>query len=160
MTLKKIGRRKLKEGIRIAFQRDDAIFDFYDPTANVKDLEGIVQDVYGKIKRQQKTDKLEYFGIFEGEDFIGYSVTGENFLYSFGINVAWRQKEILLQWWEAIKILMNKDFAILLYNRNKRAIEFLLKNNCELEKEENGITYLISYECQHLSAEQSDLLKQ
>lgn len=149
VTLRQIGKRKLKEGIGTAFEGDEAIFDFYDPTVNVKDLDGIVKDIYGKIKRQQKTDKLTYFGIFEGRDFIGYSVVGENFLYSFGVNVGWRKKEVLLQWWKVIKKQMNQDFAILLWSRNKRAIQFLIKNDCEIEKEANGITYLISYGCQH-----------
>lgn len=149
VTLKPISDDELEAAIRVAFEGDEAIYEYYDPNVPVASLEEIVRDVSRKIKAVQATDFLQNWGIFEGEKLIGYSVTGENFLFSFGVNIRYRKREILQEWWKQIKELMKQDFAVLLYSRNSRAIQFLLKNGCEIEREEDGITYLISYEqCQ------------
>lgn len=149
VEIKPISDDELEKAIRVAFEGDEAIYDYYDPNVPVVNLEEIVRDVSRKIKAVQVTDFLQNWGIFEREKLIGYSVTGENFLFSFGVNIHYRKREFLQQWWKQIKQLMKHDFAVLLYSRNSRAIEYLLKNDCEIEKEEEGITYLISYErCQ------------
>lgn len=149
VKIKPISDDKLEEVIRIAFEGDEAIYEYYDPNVSVVSLEEIVRDVSRKIKAVQGTDFLQNWGIFEEEKLIGYSVMGENFLFSFGINIRYRKGDILQEWWKQIKELMKQDFAVLLYSRNSRAIQYLLKNGCEIEREEDGITYLISYEqCQ------------
>lgn len=88
---------------------------------------------------------LRFFKVMFNEIIIGFTVVdfGKNILFSFGINVKYRTKEILIEWIEEIKVLLNGLVRVLLWKQNKRAIEFLKKNAFEVSNETDIIVYLM-----------------
>lgn len=77
-------------------------------------------------------DKVEYYGIYLDGKTIGFTVVGENFLLSFGINIQYRTKEIVMQWWNMVCMMLNKAFVTWLFKKNTRAIDFCKRNGMEV----------------------------
>lgn len=88
---------------------------------------------------------LTYFKVKNEDKIIGFTVVdfGKNILYSFGINVQFRTKEIVTSWIENVKSMLMGLVRCALWNKNKRAIDFLLKNGFEVSDKTIEITYLI-----------------
>lgn len=122
-----------------AFLGDEKIYEFFDPTATVKNHDDIINNVSDKI--------LEYEDLFEGFAFHGfdngYVCYMPGMLFSFGINVSERKTNRL---WDEITKCLNGDFVCLLWSKNTRAINWLVKNGVviedEFEYENNKITKL------------------
>lgn len=80
---------------------------------------------------------------------IGFTVLmkegqGARLLYSFGINIAWRRKEVLLEWLKAVeKEFGDKRYGVSLYLVNSRAINFFKKNGFVNEKVVNNQQILL-----------------
>lgn len=120
--------------IYAAFEGDDEIGENCDPNNDDKSQAGVVEDVYKKI--------LQYEELFYGR-FITLSKDGEEagFVYclpellvSFGVGKKHRTKEFLPTVFEMIKATAGESFDAYMWERNKRAIEWLKR--CGMEQEE------------------------
>ena len=68
-----------------------------------------------------------------GSTSIGFTVTLENeepphILFSFGININYRDRKTNAKWLEQVKAHLGKIVCVTLHNNNTRAINYLVKN--------------------------------
>ncbi len=125
----------------LAFQDDEELLAKLTPVAN---------DTLGHLVERCHENILEMFNgavyadsvkaayRIELEDrdvktIIGYMVTAKtqdvpNELYSFGINIHYRSRKIVLKWMEETKKLLGDSFWVSLYKQNSRAINFFERN--------------------------------
>jgi hypothetical protein len=98
------------------------------------------------IYQMAENRRLCYYKVIYQKKPIGYFVIFENTLYSFGINIKYRKKDILLSWWQQLKKTLKKGFNCYLDEQNERAINFLEKNNMKVveKDEEHKIVTLIN----------------
>lgn len=89
------------------------------------------------INEQEKQIPLYNFGIFWNGLPIGYSVISKNLLYSFCINIKYRTKEIILQWWNWVKEILGNEFYVILEKNNTRAVNFLKKRGMKVVYDNN-----------------------
>lgn len=141
VTLKKISVGELPNLVQIAFKGDEELFNKYYQFK--MDEMGCVNTTLLKIYETAKLKKLNYYKVVYSQKPIGFVVYFDNLLYSFGIELKHRKKDILLHWWDKITKTMPKQFACMLYAHNERAINFLKRNGMEVmdeNAEENIIT--------------------
>lgn len=81
------------------------------------------------IKNAESVFKFNYYRVKWSKKIIGFTVLSkkEGLLFSFGINIKFRKKEILIQWFRKTSELLGHFFACILWNQNFRAINFLKK---------------------------------
>lgn len=116
---------KKEDYIRLAFDGDDDILQFFDPTVEVSSLDDIVSNISKKIEEYyEQFDDVKFFG-FDG----GYVCYCDGFLFSFGINFSKRKSCKL---WDIILEKLGGDFRCLLWGRNTRAINWLIKNGMSI----------------------------
>lgn len=77
--------------------------------------------------------ELNYYKVRMEDENIGYVVVSGNHLYSFGINIHWRTKEILKEWWELVTGILGESFTCLLFSNNERAIKYLKNRGMEIK---------------------------
>jgi len=129
----------LLKAIKIAFEGDNDIFNFYDPNENPKNIKDIVEDIGSKILEYEGGI---YRGVYDDKNLVGYFVYIDNVLISFALNIKYRVKEWLDFLYESIKKELGL-FICCLWNTNKRAIKWLQKNNMKINYFDNNITELI-----------------
>lgn len=143
VSLKKISVNELPELVKIAFTGDkDLCEKYYEFRINEI---GCINTTLMKIYEMRKRRKLDYYKVVYAKKPIGYVVAFDNFLYSFGIEMGSRKKEILVNWWNTITKVMPKQFATMLYAHNERAINFLKRNGMVLtdNDQENNVVTLV-----------------
>lgn len=143
MTLKPITYSQLKEAIRVSFENDKAIFEFYDRNVTVNSLEDIVNDIYHKIG--DYGDIIILKGVYMGEELIGYVAKTNNLLISFSIAIKYRSKENTCEFFDLIKEDFQNMFYCYLWSINLRAINWLKKMGMEIIFNNNNI---IKLQCQ------------
>lgn len=129
MTAKGITYKEFEKAIRIAFEGDSNIYKLYDPKAPVQNIDDIVRDILLKIRTYENA---VYRGIFEKEKLIGYYVYEDNSLVSFGLNMQYRVRNYLREFFGIIKKELSKPFFCVLHSRNVRAVKYLLKQGCTI----------------------------
>lgn len=139
MIIRDILYEDLLKAIKIAFEGDNDIFNFYDPNENPKDIKDIVEDIGSKILEYEGGI---YRGVYDDKNLVGYFVYIDNVLISFALNIKYRVKEWLDFLYESIKKELGL-FICCLWNTNKRAIKWLQKNNMKINYFDNNITELI-----------------
>ncbi len=130
MDIKNINIDQFQEYVYNAFFDDEEIIEFYDRSANVKTTQEAIDNVCFKIKTAYPDAEIvgvEIKGCKEG-----YFVYKDNLLISFGMNLKYRNKETLFEFWEAIKRRMGNNFHSMLYSHNLRAINWLQKSGMKI----------------------------
>lgn len=128
MIIKKVPYETIKKAIRVAFDEDKKIFDYYDPNSKASNLDEIVDDIYTKIDGYKDlSGGIVAIEIYEKNKLIGYFVTNSKMLVSFGINIAYRQRKYLKEFFNLIKTTLGKGFSCMLWSKNIRAIKYLFK---------------------------------
>lgn len=125
---------KIEDYIRSAWEGDDKLEKFYDKSLARRTLDGMVKDTSRKIRdMMEQDDKLSLLGIEVNRTPIGFLVFSEKLsvLYSFGVNVKYRSKEILTAIFEYVKVKLKYNFYSVMYEYNTRAINWL--QNCGME---------------------------
>lgn len=139
--IRRIKMADLFEFVSIALKEDeDLITKYHLQDATMQEL--ILNNVKN-IEELAKTKEVKCYGVFLEDQAIGFSVISEQLLYSFGINVYCRQKEIVLNWLKGIKKIMKDNFVVCLYRENTRAINFFLRNGLEEFSEDGKVIYLL-----------------
>lgn len=142
VSIKKISKGELPKLISMSFSGDNELIEKYRPVEMTMD-ETIVE-ITDKINETSKEQKLTYYKVIYKKQAIGYFVTLERFLYSFAINIKFRKKEILINWWRQVKSVLGENFRCMLYENNERAIHFLEKNGMRFWEQDGNIITLIS----------------
>ncbi len=106
-------------------------------------LEQCVSSTMDAIADVNKVYGVKCYMIANDGKIIGYMTLGPDFLHSFGINIAFRTKEVLTEWWEGLLNIMS-DFFCTLHSKNTRAIEFLKKQGMIVHSEGNDLINLIT----------------
>lgn len=135
ITLKKISLYELPELIYLCYKGDDDLLNKYHIAK--LDLETAVQSTFGMIHTASRIKKISCYKVVYQKQPIGYVVTyGGNFLYSYAIAMKFRKKDILKNWWNEVKKILDEDFSSMLYSNNVRAVEFLIKNGMKVMQED------------------------
>lgn len=109
--------------VRQAFEGDEDIFKFFDPTAKVKTYDDVVANVVDKMFEYAIEYDVRFVSIDRGYVF----TAGPSILVSFGLAPERRNKEGLSELWGSIKESLTSPFYCSLWAKNTRAIEWLKK---------------------------------
>lgn len=131
MEIKNINIEEFYYYVYNAFIDDHEIIEYYDRGAMVKNTEEAINNVCDKIKSCYPDAKI--YGVEIDSIKVGYFVTREDLLISFGMALRHRNKITLAAFWEQIKSKLGNKFAAMLYSHNIRAINFLKKGGMKIE---------------------------
>jgi len=138
---KKISAKEVEPLIRLAYENDADIL----ATQHVKPFDNIVDAVAeskAQIEMMAAEKNLNYYKVLWGKSAVGYFVTFDRFLFSFGINKEYRKKEALTGWWSWVVKSLPQNFMCLLHPHQTKAINFLRKNGmivAEVDKENDAV---------------------
>ena len=114
-----------KSYIDVAFENDFEILNVYDKGEEVNDISEVCYSVWNKV--EMIAEDSVFYGVELDGGKIGYFVFQGNILFSFGVGLKWRKKDILLQFFKVILSKIGDGFTIALYSYNQRAIKWLQK---------------------------------
>lgn len=125
IELKKISIFELPNLVEFAYSGDADMIgkywgDGFSLQEAVDETMRCIKAVSGEVEMQH------YAVIYDGEE-IGYVSCFPHNLYSFSINIEYRTKEILSEYWKSIKSVMGESFITMLFPQNTRAINWLKK---------------------------------
>lgn len=145
IKIDKISKPKLIELIYHSYEGDIELFEKYHVEKG--DAESLAIKTMDMIETASQKFTLTYFKVMLNKEPIGYFVISSEMglLYSFAINKKFRTKEILVNWWKYVKMVLGKAFTTVLYSNNTRAIEFLIKNGMEINRTDGNLVTLINY---------------
>ena len=123
IVLEKISTFELRNLVEIAYKGDSELLDKYWGTDF--NLEDAVNETMSLIRELENEVPMTHYAVIEDEEEIGYISCFEHNLYSFGININYRTKRLLIEFWEEIEDVMGKSFICMLYVKNTRAINWL-----------------------------------
>jgi len=130
ITIKKISKSELPKLVAISYEKDEELFDKYHigkmnfPQAVLSTLD-LIDDASQKLK-------LSYYKVVYQKQPVGYFVTFDGYLYSFGISMKFRKKDILVGWFVAVRKVLGLNFRAMLYENNTRAISHLEKQGMKV----------------------------
>lgn len=123
--------------IMYAFKDDEDISRYCDPKDKELSTKELVQSIYEKLLEYDKTGECEFYDLMVDDILVGYGVNYKNILVSFGVNKMFRKKEKLEKVFEIIKSKFNGNFESYMWERNERAVNWLIK--CGMNKSESNI---------------------
>ena len=125
VTISRTTKRKSNKLIEIAFLGDtDLIEKYHAVNDNMQDS---VLHTIERIDICSMAYELTFYKVEVDGESAGFFVTGDNFLYSFGLNLRFRKKEVLQQWWAMICRELKPNFICMMNKKNTRGIDFLKK---------------------------------
>jgi hypothetical protein len=139
----KISKHELKNLIEIGYSGDKELLEKYH--VQKFEFSQAVNSTMGMIDQQSSMCDLKYFKIVYNKKPIGYFITGFNNLFSFAINIKYRKKDILVEWWQTVKKELGEYFDCNLFLNNTRAIKFLQKQGMKIfgiKREHNFVKLL------------------
>jgi len=143
IILEKISKFELGDLVEIAYKGDDDLLDKY--WGDDFNLEEAVNETMFIIGEVEKEAEMSYYSVVCDDEEIGYVCKIPNNLYSFGININYRTKDNLIEFWDRVKEVMGEGFICMLYPQNQRAINFLKKQGMiEVEGVERNCTVLLN----------------
>jgi len=141
MIVKPINREQFKEAIRVGFDSDAKIYPMYCPHVKVETVDDIVNDISLRIERGKGDATLK--GLYEKGELIGYYVYEGKTLISFALNVKYRTRKYLKEFWSKIRMDLKGGFQAFLWSANGRGISWLVKNGMKIIAQDHLITHLI-----------------
>jgi len=120
-----------------AFKDDEDISRYCDPKDKDLSTKELVQSIYEKLLEYDKTGECEFYDLMVDDILVGYGANYKNILVSFGVNKMFRKKEKLEKVFEIIKSKFNGNFESYMWERNERAVNWLIK--CGMNKIESNI---------------------
>ena len=134
----------LYKGIGVSFMHDAELISKYHVLEN-SSFDDCVNDTFYKIIETSKELPLDWFLVRNDDrEIIGYCVLSRayNYLYSFGVNIKYRKGDVLSAWFLGISEILQNHFVCGLWAKNKRAVEFLVRNGMKIFEEDNNIIKL------------------
>lgn len=124
VTSKKISKTQLPKLIELSYLGDDDMLEQYHSGQKIDFFNAIIKEL-DYIHQASKKFDLSYYKLIYKQKPIGYFVTFDGFLYSFGIGKKNRSKEVLANWFSQVKRALGSQFISMLYSYNTRAIKHL-----------------------------------
>lgn len=141
-NIRRVDISELTELVSIALKEDEKLiskYHFQDRT-----IEELILNNIKNIEELAKTKEVKCYGIYlEEVNPIGFTVTSEKLLYSFGINVYCREAAIKAAWFMWLRKHFDNNFVVCLYRENTRAINFFLRNGLEEFSYDGKVVYLL-----------------
>ncbi len=131
----------LRPLVEYAFTGDRELIEKYHITGG--SLKDCVDSTMEAIMDVNNVYGLKCYDVYLFADKIGYATFGPEFLHSFGINIKFRTKEILNDWWKLMNKIMS-DFFCTLHSKNTRAINFLKRQGMIVHSEGENLINLIT----------------
>lgn len=126
------------------FKDDDLLLNYFDPFSKAKNNEEAALEIYHKLIEYSKEYKCEFVRFDHG--YIFYVKPRWFFqrkrLISFCLKTKYRNCIYASKFWQEIKYFLGNHFTCCLYNKNTRAIQYLLKNGMKVKKSNDSITLL------------------
>jgi len=132
----------LQEFVSVAFEEDSDLLTEYSDYSTMEEL---IQTNVANTVELAKTKEVKCYGMFLEQTPIGFTVLSEKMLYSFGINIYCRQKDIKTGWLNWLNSVFDNNFVVCLYRKNTRAINYFLKNGFEEFNKDDKVVYLITH---------------
>lgn len=132
MEFVEIDRAELQDAIEIAFGGDTGLLEKYHIKQGT--LAECVDDTYNKICNAEANFPMEYYKVVLDGIKIGYTAMSkkESLLYSFGININYRNKKTLQLWFENVVNILG-SFNCYIWTKNERAILHLVKQGMKIK---------------------------
>jgi len=130
IRIKKISKGEVPELIRLSYEGDNDLLEKYHVGKYTLGQAVIVSCQMMEFK--SKKEKLSYYKVIFRDKPVGYFITYEKHLFSFGIAMNFRTKEILTSWFDSVKKVLGDMFTTELYDNNTRAIKFLQKQGMKV----------------------------
>jgi hypothetical protein len=143
LKLSKISKNELQDVIELSYRDDEELLNKYHVARFT--LHEAVSSTMGMINEMAEQRKLTYYKVLYDKKPIGYVVVFEDFLYSYGINVKFRVKNVLSAWWDEVVKILKGRFITMLYKNNTRAIEFLQRRGMRILQEKDYSVTLIKF---------------
>lgn len=131
----------LHEYVAIAFKEDSELLTEYSHYSTMEEL--ILTNVEN-AKELARTKEVKCYGMYLEQTPIGFTVISEKLLYSFGINLYCRQKEVKAIWLSWLNRVFDNNFVVTLYIKNTRAVNYFLRNGFEEFNNDGKVVYLIN----------------
>ncbi len=133
---------ELKKYVEIAYRGDMELLSEYHIAEY--SFNEAVEETLAMIYETSLEVEMKYCGVVKNNKIIGYLCYFDNNLYSFGINIEYRTKEVLSEFWERIKETLGDSFICMLFPNNIRAIKFLQRCGMKIIDgvEESAVTLL------------------
>lgn len=141
MISKLLSDKLFKEAIAVGFEGDDDIYDLYCPGISVNAVSDIVNDIFDRIKSDVREIIIK--GVFDKNKLIGYYAYSQRTLVSFALNIQYRKRKHLQEFWETIRKDLRGGFQAFMWTRNQRGIKWLQKNDMKIVATDNLLTHLI-----------------
>lgn len=143
IILEKISNFELEPLVELAYRGDDdLLLKYWGDDFNLKDA---VNETMWMVREVSQEAPMDYYAVILDDEEIGYVCKIPNNLYSFGININYRTKNNLIEFWDKVKEVMEDSFICMLYPQNERAIRFLKKQGLvEIEGIEPNCTVLLN----------------
>lgn len=143
VELIKISNFDVAEMVRIAYIGDADLLEHY--WGDDFNLEDAVNETMMMIRRVSEEVEMQHYAVVNDGEEIGYVSCFPHNLYSFGININYRTKSILVEFWDKVKEVMGDGFICMLYPQNTRAINFLKKQGMvQVDGIEENCTVLLN----------------
>lgn len=144
IKFQKVSLPEVKKLIQISYEGDVDLMQKYHVTPNMQYWD-CVDRTMEMISEVAKERPLIHYKVIYQKQPIGYVSVFDKFLYSFGININYRKKHVLVSWWGNVEGLFKEEFYTMLFQNNTRTIGFLLKNKMkilECNNKNNSVTLI------------------
>jgi len=137
-------KNRLLEAIQSAFSGDEDLINCFH-IVSTGELRDCVEDTYYRIVQASEEYLLDWFEIRKNGKVIGFTILSRpySFLYSFGLNKEYRKREISEYWWQFVRGVLGNKFSCVLWAKNSRAINFLVKNGMKIFAQKEKETHLM-----------------
>lgn len=131
LQLNEIEQKELPNLILLAYDGDQELLDKFHVEKFT--LQEAVNSTLKMIDDVSKDLHLTYIKVMFGGVTIGYIIYSGKFLYSFGIAMSYRNKEVLKEWWDGVLELIGNDLTCGLLSNNERAIQYMLNRGMKIK---------------------------
>lgn len=127
------------------FKDDVDLLKYFDPLSTAVNNRQAALEIYHKLVEYSKEGKCKFIRLEHGYIFFAKPkwFFQKNILISFCLKPQYRNQENVGKFWLEIKEYVGNHFICCLYNKNSRAIGFLLKGGMKIKKS-NGLITLLS----------------
>lgn len=142
VKVSKVSKNEIKRLVEIAFNGDSDLVEKYHIIN--KGFSEAVDSTVGRIIDTSRIYDYKFFKVLHEKKPVGFFVVGNQVLYSFGINIKYRTKNILANWWELVKKELGSQFMSMLYSKNERAVNYLKNRGMVVSDDDGIITTLVN----------------
>jgi hypothetical protein len=140
MIAKVIDNKEFRRAIKAGFDGDTAIYKLYAPHINVSTVDDIVEDISARVGAGAQSATLK--GVYEKSNLIGYYVYEGKTLISFCLNIQFRNRKYLKEFWSKIRSDLKGNFQTFLWSNNTRGWTWLQKQGMKIAAQDEFITHL------------------